>query len=164
MGHNGAKRMIVRPLAPTGPKVGALLPDFTVETLTGRMIHRREFKGRKHLVVCFAPVGREADGQALAAAIAVLYPSWQAERAESLLIVTDPAGFPTAPTSPPIVSDADGQLRARFGVGAEAALFIADRYGEIALYATYVDTTATQGLPLDDVLPTLELLEMRCSL
>lgn len=156
--------MTVRLLEPTGPKIGVLLPDFTVETLTGRTIHRRDFKGRKHLVVCFAQAEVGAAGQGLAAAIAALYPSWQTERAETLLIVTAPDGIATALTSPPIVIDADGQLRARFGVGTEATLFVADRYGEIAFYATGGAAITLQGLPLDGVLPTLELLEMRCSL
>lgn len=156
--------MAVRPLEPTGPKLGVLLPDFTVETTTGRTIHRREFKSRKHLVVCFTQAGVATDTQALAAAVTALYPSWQGERAECLLIVTDPVGITSAPTSPPIIADAAGQLRARFGVGTAAALFIADRYGEIAFYATGADAPATQGLPLDEVLPTLELLEMRCAL
>ncbi len=156
--------MAVKPLDPIGPKLGALLPDFTVETTTGRTIHRREFKGRKHLVVCFAQAGVITAEEGLAAAVAALYPAWQAERAECLLIVTDPAGISITPTLPPLVVDADGPLRARFGVGRAAALFIADRYGEIALFATATDPTATQGLPLAEVLPTLELLEMRCSL
>ncbi len=156
--------MTVRPLDPTGPKLGVLLPDFTVETTTGRTIHRREFKGRKHLVVCFAPAGAGAAGRGLAAAVAALYPAWQAERAETLLVVADPTGIGIAPALLPLVVDSGGQLRARFGVGDEAALFIADRYGEIALFATATDPIATQGLPLAEVLPTLELLEMRCSL
>ena len=156
--------MTVRSLDPTGPKVGVLLPDFTVETIAGRTIHRREFKGRKHLVICFAQVGAGTHSRGLVTAIASAYPAWQAERAECLLIVNEPVDDAVSPTSPPIVVDTDGQLRARFGVGDGAALFVADRYGEIALYATAADATATQSLPLDEVLPTLELLEMRCSL
>lgn len=156
--------MTVQPLEPTGPKTGVLLPDFSVETTAGRRIHRREFKGRKHLVVCFAHAGVGTADQGLTAAITALYPSWQGEHAECLLLVTDPAETAIAPASPPIVVDVDGLLRARFGVGNEAALFIADRYGEIAFYAAGADATVTHGLPLDEVLPILELLEMRCSL
>jgi alkyl hydroperoxide reductase subunit AhpC len=146
-----------------GSKIGTLLPDFTVETTTGRTIHRREFKGRKHLVVCFAEVG-VGNAQRLAAAVAPLYPSWRAERAEGLLVVTAPIVAARDTPMPPIIVDTDGQLRVRFGVGTEAALFIADRYGEIAFYAAVAADTATQGLPLDEVLPRLEQLEMRCSL
>ena len=103
--------MAVRPLDPTGPKLGVLLPDFTVETTIGRTIHRREFKGRKHLVVCFAQV-QAGNTQELLTAIAVVYPSWQAQRAESLLIVADPVEIAFASDGSPIVVDVDGRLRA----------------------------------------------------
>jgi alkyl hydroperoxide reductase subunit AhpC len=156
--------MTARPLEPTGPKIGALLPDFTVRTLAGRTIHRRDFKGRRHLVLCFAHAATSDGGQGLATALATAYPAWRAERAELLLIVSGTGDLVVAPEALPIIADAEGHLRARFGVGTEAALFIADRYGEIAFYENGESPTGVQGLPLDQVLPTLELLEMRCSL
>jgi len=161
--------MTLRTLEPTGHKTGVLLPDFTVETMTGRTIHRREFKGRKHLVICFAPAGSGLDGQRFIAAVAANALGWQAERAETLMIVPDPVAPASAAIDPlsqalAIVVDVDGHLRTRFGVGAEAAVFIADRYGEIVFYAAGTTIIAGHGSRLDEILPLLELLEMRCSL
>jgi peroxiredoxin len=114
--------MTVKPLEPAGPKTGVLLPDFTVETMTGRTIHRREFKGRKHLVICFAPAAFAVVGQQLVTAVAAKSLAWQAERAETLVIVpgpvaTDPVAIAALPTALAIVVDIDGQLLALFGVG-----------------------------------------------
>lgn len=156
--------MTAGPLEPAGPKIGALLPDFTVRTIAGRTIHRRDFKGRRHLVLCFAHAATSDNWRELAAALTAAYPAWRAERAEVLLIVSGIDDLAAPSAALPIIADVEGQLRARFGVGTAAALFIADRYGEIAFHATGESPTGAQGLALDQVLPTLELLEMRCSL
>lgn len=150
--------MPARPFAPTVAPLGSLLPDFSVWTSDGRAIHRRDFKGRRHLVVCFAPVDRTGL-QAFVAPLAAAVLSWRAERAELLLCLPEGVALDADPSAALVVEDHGNRLRDRFGVAPGAALFIADRYGEIVYHAT-----GATAVPMDEVLPILELLEMRCSL
>lgn len=150
--------MPARSLDPAASPLGTLLPDFSVRTSDGRAIHRRDFKGRRHLVVCFAPLDR-AELDVFVAPLATVVPSWRAERAELLLCLPEGVVLNADPSAALIVEDHGNRLRGRFGVARGAALFIADRYGEIVYHATGATT-----VPVDEVLPTLELLEMRCSL
>ena len=150
--------MPIRPFDPSAPAVGALIPDFSTQTFGGQCIHRRDFKGRRHLVICFAA---EGDSAPLLATLATMIPAWRAERADALLILPAMSGSIDANVAAIVVADGEGALRKRFGVGANAALFIADRYGEIVCHAT---TATALDLPLDEVLPILEQIEMRCSL
>lgn len=150
-----------------GPRVGDMLPDFTVRTVAGRTIHRRDFKGRRHLIVCFADP-RAADGGAgLLAALAGAYEAYRAERAD-LLLVVDGAPPPAALAAPfPVIVDADGDLRGRFGAPS-AALVIADRYGQIMVREDRpepaADGAGPGGLPLETIPAALGWLETRCSL
>jgi hypothetical protein len=97
----------------------------------------------------------------IAAALAAAIPSWRSERAATLVIAPTKPDEVDQDLAASIIADHAGDLRARFGVGAGAALFIADRYGEIVFH---VAAATTSDLPLDEVLPILELIEMRCSL
>ena len=154
--------MPTRPFDPACSPIGALLPDFTVRTIDGRTVHRRDFKGHRHLVICFAPlVGADAP-DAPVDALAAQLPSWRAERAELLFCLPAGAVLPDEGGLGLVVADHDGPLRERFGVGPGAALFIADRYGEIVFHA--VGSASFADLPLGEVLPILERIEMRCSL
>ncbi len=141
----------------SGMVVGALLPDFTVQTTAGCTIYRRDFKGRQHLVIYFVADAEPALIQALTAA----YPAWQAERAEVLLI-TAVAPAVTGPFS--IIVDQAEQLRSRFGVGDADTLLIADRYGEVVLAVAGAAAVVAQLLPTDEILSLLERLEMQCAL
>lgn len=154
--------MPTRPFDPALSPLGALLPDFTVRTLEGRTIHRRDFKGRRHLVLCFAPAA-VSDFDGLVAALAAAVPAWRAERAALLLLIPAGASLPGEDGAEFSAADHDGQVRERFGVGPGAALFIADRYGEIVFHAA-ADATRPADVPLGEVLPILEQLELRCSL
>jgi hypothetical protein len=150
--------MPARPLDPDAPPLGTLLPDFTVQTCDGRTIHRRDLKGRHHLVLCFAPLGHD-DLTTFTALLLSTAPAWRAERAAVLVLVPEGASLVGDRGQSVIAEDHGARLRARFGVDHGAAIFIADRYGEIVYHAIGKTT-----VPVDDVLPTLELLEMRCSL
>jgi peroxiredoxin len=148
-----------------GPHEGTLLPDFTMYFRDGRTLYRRELKGRSHAVIVFLPEYRPGEASALLRAIDAHLPAWQAARAAVLVVLTAARADETESLSFEPVLDRDGTLRARFGVGPCGALFVADRYGEIVLR---VDGAAADGdasaLSLDEVTPTLELLEIRCSL
>jgi peroxiredoxin len=151
-----------------GPRVGELIPDFSVQTTDGRTIHRRDFKGRRHLVLCFAHPQAHDGGCGLLTALDGAYADYRAGRAE-VLVVVPPAGAPGGEAYPfPVTADEGGVVRARFGVAGGAALFIADRYGEVVVRvdSTEADGTPAEpcGLPLATVPMALEWLETRCGL
>lgn len=148
-----------------GPQEGALLPDFTLHFRDGGVLYRRELKGRSHAVIYFPPERPLSTGAAMLESLAARMPHWQAVRAVVLVIVPAAADVPASLWLEPVI-DRDGALRERFGVGPGGTLFVADRYGEIALRVDGTSATVGAGwaLPLGDVAPTLELLEMRCSL
>jgi len=148
-----------------GPQEGAMLPDFTMHFRDGRVLYRRELKGRSHVVIYF-PLARPLSTElATLESFAERMPHWQAARAVVLVVLTADADVPPTLGFEPVI-DRDGALRARFGAGPGSTLVVADRYGEIALRAdgTSAAIGAGRALPLDDVVPTLDLLEMRCSL
>ena len=148
-----------------GPQEGALLPDFMLHFRDGKVFYRRELKGRSHAVIYFPPDLTLGEELPTLEALTERIPQWQAARAVVMVIVpaTD-VPSPSFGVEPAL--DRDGVLRERFGVGPGGTLIVADRYGEIALRADgAVGATGTmRPLPLDDVAPTLELLEMRCSI
>jgi hypothetical protein len=167
-GGGDATMSTSEPTALAGPRVGELIPDFAVQTVDGRQIHRREFKGRRHLVICFAHPQASDGGPGLLGAVAESYDAYRAGRAEAL-IVLPPAGAAAGEDYPfPVVADAADVMRSRFGATDGAALIIADRYGEVVVRvdSTEVDGAPPEpyGLPLATVLMALEWLEMRCGL
>lgn len=155
-------------MALAGPRVGEMLPDFTVWTVDGRTIHRRDFKGRRHLVLCFAHPQACDGGRGLLSALDAAYEVYRAGRAE-LLVVLPAAGASGVGGHPfPVITDAGDVARARFGVAGGAALVIADRYGEVVVRvdSTEADGTPSEpcGLPLATIPMALEWLETRCGL
>lgn len=150
-----------------GPHVGDLLPDFSLRLTDGRQVHRRDLKGRHHAVIAFLPGGSLGSNTALLRTLAAHESGWRAARAAVLIVL--PAGDePLAGDLPFIlVLDREGALRRRFEVGPQGALIMADLYGEVVLRlddAAMLTPDARGESPLDQVLPTLGLLEMRCSL
>jgi len=149
-----------------GPQEGALLPDFRIHFRDGRVRYRRELKGRSHAVIYFSPERPLREARAMLESLAARVPLWQAARAVVLVVLPADGGDMTEKLGFEPVFDRDGSMRARFGAGPGGALFVADRYGEIALRADgAIDAAgAVSALPLDEIAPTLKLLEMRCSL
>lgn len=149
-----------------GPQEGAMLPDFTMHFHDGRVLYRRELKGRLHAVISFPPTHPAREEQASLPVITGHIPAWRAVRAVVLVVLPAADADVTANLSFDPVIDRDGTVRARFGVGPGGALFVADRYGEITLRAdgAVADAGAVSALPFDEVTPILELLEMRCTL
>ncbi len=148
------------------PQEGVLLPDFTMYFRDGRVLQRRELKGRLHAVIYFPSDRPLPEGRAMLEPLAARASAWRAARAVVLVVVSADNADSTAPQPFETAIDRDRTVRARFGVGPGGALFVADRYGEIALRAdgTIAAAGDSGALPLDAVAPTLELLEMRCSL
>ena len=139
-----------------GPQPGELIADFSGSAADGRTIVRREYKGRRHLILCFVAPLPAAERPTLAEALAARHAAFREAGAE--VVVFGGAGSPTAPY--PSLADADGRLHARYGVAATPILIVADRYGEVAVRQALADIPAN----LDEALATVEWLQLRCSL
>ena len=139
-----------------GPQPGELIADFSGNTAEGRAIVRREYKGRRHLILCFVAPLPATERPALATALAARHAAFREAGAE--VVVFGGAALPTAPY--PSLADADGRLHARYGVAATPILIVADRYGEVVVRRALDDLAAD----LDEALATVEWLQMRCSL
>lgn len=154
---------------------GELLPPFMLRSLDGRMVRRADYRGRRHLVICAIPDAGDERYRPLLDALAAMHGAIRAAGAEALALTgMDAAGPETgAPTWPfPILLDRDWGIGRRLGAMTASgerttALAVADRYGEIALTAIGAAPPAGEpahDLPFDAVVPTLEVLEARCSL
>ncbi len=158
---------------------GDLLPPFMLRAVDGATVRRADYRGRRHLVLCFVPEVLSGASRALLAALARCQEAYRAAGAETLAVVpAETAGAEVERTLRAlpyrVLYDAGGVVQAGLGARGAAgvprpALCIADRYGEIALLAvgraaSDLSATADLGLSLDDILPTLELLQVRCSL
>ncbi len=141
-----------------GPQPGELIPDFFGRTADGRTIYRREYKGRRHLILCFAAPLTPPARQTLLAELTARYPAYRAASAEVVVFQCD--NPPASPfTSPTILADPDGQMHARYGAAAPL-LITADRYGEIVLRRRLDNIPAA----LDEALASVEWMQTRCSL
>jgi hypothetical protein len=144
--------------AGVGPQPGELIPDFFGRTADGRILYRREYKGRRHLILCFAAPLPAPARQALLAELAARYPAYRAASAEVVVFqCDDPPILPVA--SPTILADPDGQMHARYAAAAPL-LITADRYGEIVLRRPLDNIPAA----LDEALASVEWMQTRCSL
>lgn len=158
-----------------GPQPGELIPPFIARAVDGRAIRRHDYKGRRHLVLFFAHDAGCAACRAALAALAAAYPALREEGGEVLAFLPVAAGAAGAAEALPyqVVVGEAGELHGRYGARSATgeplpALFVADRYGEVVLRAIgrvgAADGAPRHGLPLDEVLPTLALLQVRCSL
>lgn len=152
--------------------VGDLLPSFTLRATDGKELRRVDFKGRVHLVLLFLDAPDCARCRRLLARLSELHDALWDEQARVLAIVpaSRRAGLNDAPPFP-LLPD-DGRVAARYGVIGNtgeplAALFVADRYGEVVLASIAADRNAPapcHGFPVDRVLPVVELLQVSCDL
>jgi hypothetical protein len=144
--------------AAVGPQPGELIPDFFGRTADARTLYRREYKGRRHLILCFAAPLSPLARQDLLAELAARYPAYRAASAEVVVFQCDDP--PISPlTSPTILADADGQMHAHYGA-TSPLLITADRYGEIVLRRPLDNIPAA----LDKALASVEWMQARCSL
>jgi hypothetical protein len=139
----------------TGPQPGELIADFSGRTADGRTIFRRDFKGRRHLILCFAAPLPAPARRALLDQLAARHAAIRAASAELVTFwCDDPPAHPTT-----ILADPDGRTHARYGASSPL-LVAADRYGEIVLRRPLDDLPAA----LDEALASVEWMQMRCSL
>lgn len=152
---------------------GDLLPPFILRSPDGATVRRSDYRGRRHLVVCAVPDIGATEYRPLLAALSARHGACRESGAE-VLVLTGAAPPESAPERWPfpVLLDPAWRVAGRLGAvtaGGERslALAIADRYGEIVLCVGGDPpgaVSAEWSLPLDEILPTLELLEMRCSL
>ena len=169
-----------------GPGVGDLIPPFTLEAMGGGVVRRHDYRGRRHLILVFTHGIGCPSCAALLETLAARYADYRAEGAEVLAFL--PADEPRCPARAdgaralpyPLLCDSEGRARARYGARTPAgeplaALLVADRHGEVVLRAVAGEgehssapaastDTAFHGLPLDEVLPLVSLLQVRCSI
>ena len=144
------------PSAPSGPQPGELIPDFFGRDAAARLVFRREFKGRQHLLLCFAAPFAPPVQAVLLAALAARLPAIRAAGGEAVVFVAEPA----APHPAVLLADPAGRMHERYGATDAALLFAADRYGEIVLRRTLDDPAAA----LDEAQAALEWMQLKCSL
>lgn len=151
-----------------------LVPHFILPALGGGTVDRGAYRGRRHLVFVFLHGGRCDICTGLLAALRMLHGAVTREGAEILLVINTQDGesrdhLVSEALPFPVIVDGE-RLGPRFGLATmgpkEAALFVADRHGEIRLAAMGspgVDEVG-HGLPLEKIVPVLELLQVSCSI
>lgn len=143
-----------------GPQPGELVPDFFGRAADGRTVYRREYRGRRHLVLCFVAALADDARRALHAALAARHPAMRAAGAEAVVFVCDGASAEAAPCPYPVLGDAGGRMHERYGAATTPLLIAADRYGEVVLRRGLDDIPAA----LDEALAAVEWMQTRCSL
>lgn len=152
-----------------GLSVGQLIPSFTACTRAGQEITRRQYKGRRHLVLIFTHGAACAGCRALLTALAAGYDACRAEGAEVLAFVPVEAMPVTGVLEvqfPVLV--APPALYARFGALApdgavQPALYLADRYGEV-VWRALGDQDDSHAIEVAEIVPLVERLAMVCAL
>ena len=171
---------------PLGPGVGDLIPPFTLEAVSGGVVRRHDYRGRRHLILVFTHGVGCPSCAALLETLAGHYADYRAEGAEVLAFLPADESRCSAQADDagalpyPLLCDAGGRVGARYGARTPAgeplaALLVADRHGEVVLRAVAGEApnsstpaapadAALHGLPLDQVLPLVGLLQVRCSI
>ncbi|MFN8515383.1 MAG: hypothetical protein U0841_22895 [Chloroflexia bacterium] len=90
----------------TGPQPGELIADFSGRTADGRIVWRRDYKGKRHLILCFAAPLPDPARQLLLAALAARHDAILAAGAN--LVTFWPADPPAHPTT--ILADPDNRI------------------------------------------------------
>lgn len=140
------------------PARGQTAPDLVGQTPDGeRLSVRQRFYMRRNLGILF--VANDSTGQRWLRDAAAQRDAALAEAGEIVAIV--PPGMDTHGL--PAIVDADGELRARYGL-TEAdlpAVFVTDRY--LTIFSTNTGETETPYLMPDDIPGWLEFIAARCS-
>lgn len=148
------------------PVEGNLIPAFELPRAGGGRVRVRGYRGRRSLAIYFLHGVGCGPCRDLIAAIVPRYGDFALASAEPLVIVPDSleaAELLRAELSLPfpVLADHDGNARRRYGLDAEAALLVCDRFGTPVLWqhAGPDHTLADQ----DAVLREVEYLGYTCS-
>jgi len=104
-----------------GVRVGDLAPGFTLEAADGRSVSLSDFRGKSEVVLFFYPKDDSPGCTAQACSFRDGHEAIRTLGAEVIGVSSDPAGshraFAARHRLPfPLLTDADGSLRARYGV------------------------------------------------
>jgi peroxiredoxin Q/BCP len=146
-----------------GLKVGDAAPDFTLPSATGELVSLADFRGRSEVVLFFYPKDYSPACTAEACSFRDNYEAFRDAGAEVIGVSHDPteahARFARRLRLPfPLLSDADGSVRARYGVPRTLGLvpgrttFLIDRNGVVR------HVFSSQFLPLRHVSEALGVL------
>jgi peroxiredoxin Q/BCP len=127
---------------PRTVRVGDPAPDFTLPTATGEAVSLADFRGRSEVVVFFYPKDDSPVCSAEACSFRDSYEAFRDAGAEVIGISSDPAGshqrFAQRLGLPfPLLTDAGGAVRARYGVPKTLGLvpgrttFLIDKQGVV---------------------------------
>jgi hypothetical protein len=140
------------------PTRGQIAPDLVGPTPRGnRLSIRQAFYMRRNLGILF--VADDATGQRWLTDAVGQRDAAHAEIGEIIAIV--PPGMDTH--NLPAIVDADGALRARYGLAEDdlPAVFVTDRY--LKIFSTNTGETETPDLMPDDIPGWLEFIAARCT-
>ena len=146
------------------PEQRQMVPDFTLQSSTGRPYQVSSFRGRRNLLVLF--VGDGDHGTAgLIAEFAARREELDDEETEVLLVfrgnmvaceaLRKRDHIPFA-----VLADENGRAHERYGAGTSPALYLTDRYGEIYDARR---TSESVSLPdADDILASIRHINAAC--
>lgn len=150
------------------PREGNLIPNVELPRSGGETVRLRGFRGRRALAICFTHrAGCAPCGAFLLGGLDV-YAEYAAAGAELIVIVPDApeaaVDLQHALALPfPVLSDADGTASRRYGLapGIDAAVLVADRYGEPRIWRR---SDEHHALPEHaELLAELRYLSVTCS-
>ena len=152
----------------TVPREGMLAPNFDLPRSDGGSVRLRSYRGRHGLTVVFTHGAGCAACRAYLAGGLEEYAAYAEENAELLAVVPDEAEAVAALRCDlalpfPVLVDADGRAFARYGLtpGRDAAVLVADRYGDPRLWQ--VASTDHDLPPHAKLLTELRYLALTCS-
>jgi peroxiredoxin len=152
----------------TVPREGLLAPNFELPRSDGGSVRLRSYRGRRGLAVLFTHGAACAACRHYLAGGLETYAAYAEETAELLAVVPDCAEAAAALRHDlalpfPVLVDADGRAFTRYGLtlGGDAAVLVADRYGEPRLWRV---ADADHDLPPHStLLAELRYLALSCS-
>jgi peroxiredoxin len=148
------------------PVEGNLIPAFELPRAGGGHVRVRGYRGKRGLALYFMHGVDCEPCRETVGAIVPRYGDYAPNSAEPLVIVPDSLesadAFRAELSLPfPVLADTEGTVRRRYGLDAEAALLVCDRFGTPVLWEC---TGPDHTLPNQDaVLRELEYLAYTCS-
>ncbi len=114
--------------APQTPRVGDPAPDFALPSATGGTVRLSDFRGKSEVVLYFYPKDNSPGCSAEACSFRDNYEAFREAGAEVIGVSSDPAGsherFARRLRLPfVLLSDAGGEVRARYGVPKTLGVF-----------------------------------------
>jgi hypothetical protein len=141
-------------------KRGDVIPDFTLDSVTGEPVSSRTYYMRRNLALVFVGGGNAGEWRGWLDRLAVQRERIDAENGQALIIAADPHDLESRDF--PLLVDRDGAARERFGLNAsDGAVFVTDRYGVV--FHISLGTPETGLIDAEEIPGWLEFIACRCS-